>query len=71
MKGTVKKTDAEIKEDILVRYQGYLRLPKRIRDQYGNPKKYPNPDVSAEETGGNLVVIYSFPLSKLPTKKRK
>lgn len=65
----VKKKDEEIKEQLLVDSLGYLKLPKRVRDQYGNPKKYPNPDVSAQEISGELVVTYKFKLKKLPKKE--
>ena len=69
MKPKIEKSDKEIKEELISRHHGYLRLPKRVRDQYGNPKKYPNPDATAQEIDGKLVVCYSFPLDKLPKKK--
>lgn len=63
-----KKTDSDIKEELIVKNQGYLRLPKRVRDHYGNPKAYPNPDVSVEEVGGKLMVTFEFELAKLPKR---
>lgn len=65
----VKKKDEEIKEQLLVESLGYVKIPKRVRDQYGNPKQYPNPDVSAQEVSGQLVIEYRFDLDKLPKKK--
>lgn len=69
MKPKVEKTNEEIKEQLLVDSIGYLKLPKRVRDQYGNPKNYPNPDVSAEEVSGELVLTYRFKLKDLPKKE--
>ncbi len=66
MKGTIKKTDSEIKEELIVKNQGYLRLPKRVRDHYGNPKAYPNPDVIVAEINGKLIVTFEFDLARLP-----
>ena len=65
----ISKKDEEIKEELISRHHGYFRLPKRVRDQYGNPKEYPNPDATAQEIDGKLVVCYSFLLDKLPKKK--
>lgn len=66
MERKAEKTDDEIKEQLLVQKMGYLRLPKRVRDEYGNPKDFPNPDVTAHETSGKLIVTYEFDLKKLP-----
>ena len=63
------KKDREIKEELLVGKQGYLRLPKRVRDNYGNPKGYPNPDCTVQESGGKLVVTYVFDINQLPKIK--
>jgi len=65
------KKDEEIKEQLLVESLGYVKIPKRVRDQYGNPKKYPNPDVSAHEQDGKLIVCYEFELDELPKKEKK
>ena len=66
----VKKTDNDIKEQLLVQKMGYLRLPQRVKDGYGNPKKYPNPDVKVQEVDGKLVVSYEFDLKELPKKDK-
>ncbi len=60
---------SEIKEELLLKHQGYLKLPKRVKDTYGNPKKYHNPDATAQEKDGKLLVTFEFDLDKLPKKK--
>jgi len=59
----------KIKERLLLKDMGYLRLPASIRDTYGSPKKYPEPDAVVKIVDGNLVVSFKFPLSKMPTPK--
>lgn len=66
---SVKKTDGEITEQLLIQKQGYLRLPQRVKDRYGNPKGFSNPDVKVEELDGKLVVCYVFELKDLPKKE--
>ena len=62
------KGKKEIKEQLLVQSLGYLKLPKGVRDQEGNPKYFPNPDCTAERTNGKLVVTYTFSLDKKAKK---
>ena len=59
----------KIKERLLLKDMGYLRLPASVRDTYGSPKKYPEPDADVKVVGENIIVSYSFPLPKMPTPK--
>ena len=58
-----------IKEKLLLKHQGYLKIPIAVRDTHGNPKKYPNPEATAKVEDGKLLIIYEFELDELPNKK--
>ena len=63
------KDDEQIKEVLLIKSMGYLRLPKRVRDNYGNPKDYPNPDGFVQASDGKLSVTFVFDIDQLPKDK--
>lgn len=58
-----------IKEKLLLKHQGYLKIPIAVRDTHGNPKKYPNPEATATVEDGELLITYKFKLDELPKKK--
>jgi len=64
------REEPEIRERLLLKDMGYLRLPASVRDTYGSPKKYPEPDVDVDLAGDILVVCYKFPLRNMPSKGR-
>lgn len=62
----------KISEKLIVSDLGYLKIPQPVKDKYGTPTKYPNPDWYIEKDENNLILIYKFnkkEIESLQTKK--
>ena len=51
----------EIKEQLLIKQSGYLRVPKAISQKVGtSPRNYPQPDADFKEDEETFTVSFTF-----------
>lgn len=58
----------KINEQLIVKEVGYLRVPKPVKDKFGSPKYYPNPDWTTQETDDQFILTYKFDKKQLRRK---
>lgn len=67
----MEKKLGKISEKLIVSDLGYLKIPQGVKDEFGTPTKYPNPDWFIEENKDKLRIIYEFDMKELKELQSK
>ena len=64
--GTIVMTkERKFSERLIVKELGYLKIPQKVKDEYGTPTKFPNPEGDGVEKDGKLIVTYTFDIKEI------
>lgn len=55
-----KEKTKRISEKLIVNELGYVKIPSPVKDKFGTPTKYPNPDWEFAEDKDTFRVTYIF-----------
>lgn len=60
-----KSKEVRIEEELLMKDSGYLRVPKAVRQKFGTPRKFPQPEWTIGEDDDSLSLTFKFLKKKI------